>query len=71
MIGMINNIFFDDGKNNVIEFVENEFPNFPQKLMAQLINFCSNLTFYEEEGVKLRPALLFTNKIDTLIRNIP
>ena len=68
---MINNIFFDDGKNNVIEFVENEFPNFPQKLMAQLINFCSNLTFYEEEGVKLRPALLFTNKIDTLIRNIP
>ena len=68
---MIDNIFFDDGKNNVIKFVENEFPDFPQKLMAQLINFCSNLTFYEEEGVKLRPAILFTNKIDTLIRNVP
>ena len=68
---MTNNIFFENGKNSVVEFIENAYPNFPQKLMAQLINFCSSLVIYEEEGMKLRPEILFTNKIDTLIKNIP
>ena len=67
---MLTNIFFDNGKENVVHFVENEFPNFPSKLLAQLINFCSSLSIYEEEGIKLRPTILFTNKIDTLVRNI-
>ena len=68
---MAENIFFEDGKNIVMNFVDKEFPSFPQKLMAQLINFCSNLTIYEEEGIKLKPAILFTYKIDTLIKNVP
>ena len=67
---MSTNIFFNEGKEKVINFVNNEFPNFPQKLMAQLINFCSSISFYEEEGFKLRPAILFTNKIDTLVKTI-
>ena len=64
------NIFFDTGKENVEKFVYDEFPNFPPKLLAQLINFCSSISFYEEEGVKLLPTLLFTNKIDSLIKNV-
>ena len=68
---MDNNLFFESGKNSVFEFIDKEYPNFPQKLTAQIINFCSNLAFYEEEGIKLRPSILFTNKIDTLIRNVP
>ena len=64
----MNNMFFEDGKNNVVEFVENSFQNFPQKLLAQLINFCSSIAFYEEEGTRLSPTILFTNKIDGLIR---
>lgn len=64
------NIFFNEGKESVEHFVSNEFPDFSQKLLAQLINFCSSLSFYEEEGMKLLPTLLFTNKIDTLIKTI-
>ena len=68
---MASNIFFENGKENVEKFILSEFPAFPQKLIAQLINFCSKINFYEEEGVKLRPSILFTNKIDVLIKNIP
>ena len=67
---MATNIFFDNGKESVTKFVDVEFPNFPQKLMAQLINFCSSISFYEEEGLKLRPTILFTNKIDALVKTI-
>ncbi len=67
---MATNIFFNSGKENVENFVAEEFPNFPSKLLAQLINFCSSISFYEEEGVKLMPTILFTNKIDTLVRNV-
>ena len=67
---MATNVFFDNGKESVTKFVDIEFPNFPQKLMAQLINFCSSISFYEEEGSKLRPTILFTNKIDALVKAI-
>ena len=43
---MDNNLFFESGKNSVFEFIDKEYPNFPQKLTAQIINFCSNLAFY-------------------------
>lgn len=68
---MADNIFFDNGKQNIEQFIANEFSNFPSKLSAQLINFCSSMCFYEEEGVRLNPSILFTNKIDTLIKSVP
>ena len=67
---MAENVFFSNGKEHIDSFIENEYPNFPSKMTAQLINFCSRLCFYEEEGEKLRPTILFTNKIDTLIKTI-
>ena len=67
---MAYNVFFDTGKENVEKFVNDEFPNFPPKLLMQLINFCSSISFYEEEGVKLLPTILFSNKIDSLVRTI-
>ena len=65
---MASTIFFENGRESIESFIENEYPNFPQKLVAQLVNFCSRLCFYEEEGAKLRPTILFTNKIDSLIK---
>ena len=67
---MMNNIYFTDGKSNIESFIESSYPNFSAKMTAQLINFVSRLCFYEEEGTKLRPTLLFTNKIDTLIKSV-
>lgn len=67
---MLNNIYFSDGKSNIENFFESSYPNFSPKMTAQLINFVSRLCFYEEEGTKLRPTILFTNKIDTLIKSV-
>ena len=67
---MLNNIYFGDGKTNIENFIESSYPNFPQKMTAQLINFVSRMCFYEEEGAKLRPTILFTNKMDTLIKSV-
>lgn len=67
----VTNIFFEPAKQSIDSFIQSEFPNFSNKLTAQLINFCSVISSYEEEGVKLRPTILFTNKIDTLVKNIP
>ena len=67
---MLNNIYFGDGKMNIENFIESSYPNFPQKMTAQLINFVSRMCFYEEEGAKLRPTILFTNKMETLIKSV-
>ena len=66
----MNNIYFGDGKTNIENFIESSYPNFPQKMTAQLINFVSRICFYEEEGTKLRPTILFTNKMETLIQSV-
>jgi hypothetical protein len=66
--GKMENIFFDYGKQSVLKFIETEWPEFPNKLSAQIINICSTIGTYEEEGVKLRPNILLTNSIDTLIK---
>ena len=67
---MADNIFYENGKEGILKFVENEFPNFPQKLMAQFINFFTSISFYEEEGTKLRPCILFTNCIESVLKGI-
>jgi len=64
----MNNIYFGDAKQNIEKFIESEFPNFPTKMTTQLINFVSRLCFYEEEGTKLWPTILFTSKMDSLIK---
>ena len=66
----ITNIFFESAKTSVDNFIQSEFPNFSNKLTAQLINFCSVISSYEEEGTKLRPSILFTNNMDKLVKNI-
>ena len=65
---MTENMFFDNGRQSIENFIENEWPDFPNKFSAQLINLCSTLGSYEEEGVKLRSNILITNNIDLLIR---
>lgn len=67
---MVDSINFETGNEGIQQFILEEYPNFPLKLSAQLINLCSTLGSYEEEGVKLRPNILFTNKIDSLIKSI-
>lgn len=64
------NIYFESGNKSITDFILNEWPTFPNKLLNQIISLCSTLGTYEEEGVKLRPTILFTNNIDVLVRTI-
>ena len=66
----IENVCFESGKDSIEKFIQNEFPGFSQKLSAQLINFCAVINSYEEEGTKLRPTILFTNKIDSITKHV-
>lgn len=64
------NIYFEAGQEAILKFIETEWPEFPNRLSAQLINLCSTLGNYEEEGTKLRPSILITNNIDVLIKSV-
>ena len=68
---MIENIFYSTANEQLINFINNEWPNFPQNLLHQYLNFFSNLTYYEEEGIHIKPNILITNDIDTIGKNIP
>lgn len=68
---MTENVFYFDAKNAVLNFLKKEFPSFPAGLEAQFLNFFSQISIYEEEGIKIRPNILFTNNIDAIVRAIP
>lgn len=68
---MKSNIFYITAKESVLDFLNYENANFPPKLQTQFINYFSELGKYEEEGIKIRPNIIFTNSIDTLVKAIP
>ena len=68
---MEENIFYLQAKDSVDAFILNESPEFSKKLQYQLINFIPSMGNYEEEGVKIRPSLLFTNDINAICKAIP
>lgn len=67
----ITNIFYDSAKEAVAEFLKQHFPDFPTKLKARFINFFYKMSSYEEEGVKLKPNIFFTNNIKDVMRAVP
>lgn len=65
------NIFYLEAKDNLDKFILREFPDFSKKLQNHLVNFIPSMGNYEEEGVKYRPVLLFTNDINTIVKAVP
>lgn len=65
------NIFYLSAKDSLDNFILNETSDFPKKLQNQLVNFIPNMGNYEEEGVKYRPNLLFTNDINAIVKAVP
>lgn len=68
---MRDTITYSTAKVAVSEFMDREFEDFPKKLHAQFLNFFSELATYEEEGIKLRPNIVFTNNVDYITKTIP
>lgn len=68
---MNENIFYLDAKNKIVDFLGENFHNFPVKLQNRFMNFFPKMVKYEEEGRTYRPRLLFTNNIDIIMKSLP
>lgn len=67
----INNIFYENAKTSVKDFLKEEFSDFPLKMRTRILDFFYKVSNYEEEGVKLKPSILFTNKINEVVNTVP
>lgn len=65
------NVFYVDAKTKIVDFLTTQFVGFPPKLQNRFLNFFPSMSSYEEEGVKYRPKLLFTNNIESICRSLP
>lgn len=64
-------IFFDNAKENVTNFFEKEFVNFPPLLMSHFLNRFNDLLNYTEEGKGIKPNIIFTDNIEAITKSIP
>lgn len=64
-------IFFEDARKNVLEFFSIEFPSMSIEEVDTFISIFYKLINYEEESKKIRPNILITSNINSIIRNVP
>lgn len=68
---MADNLFYTDAKEMVLKFIMKEFATMPEPLITNLISYFYKFCSYEEEGLKIRPNIIFCNDINQIIKNIP
>lgn len=68
---MVENIFYQNASDKIVEFINNEWQDFPQGLLNQYLNFFNKISSYEEEGTQIKPHILITNNIAELNKSIP
>ena len=68
---MADNLFYNDAREMVLKFIMKEFATMPEPLITNLINYFYKFCSYEEEGLKIRPSIIFCNDINQIIKNIP
>lgn len=64
-------IFFDNAKDNVTNFFEKEFENFPPLMMSHFLNKFNDILNYAEEGQTIKPKIVFTDNIEAVSRALP
>lgn len=62
---------FEQGRNDLINFINNEYKGFDAKLLSHFLNSFNELLDYREEGSHTKPKIIFTNNIDGVIKAIP
>ena len=68
---MITSIFYTNAKEAIKEFTAMEFATLGTNDVDRLIDSFYKFLNYEEEGVKIRPAIYVTNNIHAVERTIP
>lgn len=62
---------FEQGRNNLINFINAEYDGFDQRLLSHFLNSFNELLDYREEGSHTKPKIIFTNNIDSIIKIVP
>lgn len=63
-------IFFEDARTNVLSFFSAEFPTMEINEVDAFISMFYKLVNYEEESQKIRPTILITSNINSIIRHV-
>ena len=64
-------IFFEDARKGVLEFFSIEFPTMTIETVDHFVSMFYRLVNYEEESQKIRPNILITSNINSVVRSIP
>ena len=64
-------IFFEDARKNVLEMFSIEFPTLPIENIDLFLGMFYQLANYEEEGQKIKPTILITSNINSVVKNVP
>lgn len=64
-------IFFEDARKTVLEMFSIEFPTLPIQNIDLFLGMFYQLANYEEEGQKIKPTILITSNINSIVKNVP
>lgn len=64
-------IFFEDARRSILEMFSYEFPTLNINDIDMFVGMFYHLVNYEEEGTKIKPNIIVTNNINTVVKNIP
>ena len=64
-------IFFEDARKGVLEFFSIEFPTMSIETVDHFVSMFYQLVNYEEESQKIRPNILITSNINSVVRSVP
>jgi len=64
-------IFFEDARKNVLELFSLEFPSLSVTQVDLFIGMFYQLINYEEESQKIKPTILITSNINSVVKYVP
>ena len=64
-------IFFEDARKSVLEMFSIEFPTMKIADVDLFIGMFYRLVNYEEESQKIRPTIIITSNINSVLKNVP
>ncbi len=64
-------IYYNNARNMVATFFEEEFASFPPLILSNFLNRFNDFLNYSEEGRFIRPNMIFTNNVEAVSRAIP
>lgn len=63
-------IFFEDARKKVLEMFSYEFPTLSIQHIDLFLGMFYQLANYEEEGQKIKPTILITSNINSVVKNV-